>query len=324
MSLFTNILIGIMVNFIWGLAFLIPYITTIDPILLTAGRYVTYGLFSIILMMTISRSVLQTLSYKDWLLAATFALTGYVGYYMFLTLSIRFGDISIATLIAGIAPITFAIYGNILQREFPFHRLFFPLIFILTGLILFYWEKLSIIQDMSKVKDIFFSVFFALLALLSWTWYGVQNARYLKQKQACGHKLKDSDWAIIIGICSLIVTVLGLCFFALIGVWNPFTIIKVFKTTQLAMTYIAVSLVLGIFISYCTTVLWNRISRKLPISFAGQLLVFETISSILYEAIADQTIPSTHTILSICIILLGVIFGINIVHRSTYMKQNYS
>ena len=322
MSLFINILLGIIVNFTWGLAFLIPYITTstIGPILLTAGRYITYGLLSVILIMTISRPVLQTLSYKDWLLATTFALTGYVAYYIFLTLSIRFGDISITTLIVGISPITFAIYGNILQKEFPFHRLLFPLTFILTGLILFYWEKLSIIQDMSRVKDMFFSVFFALLALLSWTWYGVQNARYLKQKQACGQKLKDSDWSVIIGICSLIVTILALCFLALIGVWNPFTIIKIFKTPQLAMTYIAVSLVLGVLVSYCTTVLWNRISRELPVSLAGQLLVFETISSILYEAMADQTIPSTHEILSICIILLGVVFGVNIVHRSMYMK----
>ena len=319
MQLFINILLGIVVNFIWGLAFLIPYMTksTIDPILLTTGRYGAYGLLSIILIMTVSRSVLQTLYYKDWLWAMAFAFTGNVGYYFLLILSIRFSDITTAALILGITPITFVIYGNILQREFPFRQLLVPLTLILTGLISLYWSKLSSAQSINETESVLLGIFFVLLALSLWTWYGVQNAKYLKQKQNDQSSLTDSDWSVAIGACSFGITILILFIFSITGIWDPFVVKKAFKTVQLTMTYIGVSLVLGILVSYYATVLWNRLSRTLPVSLVGQLLVFETISSILYGAAVDWTLPPTNEILSICIILLGVVFGIRIIYPST-------
>ena len=219
MQLFTNILLGIAVNFIWGLAFLIPYITksTIDPILLNTGRYGVYGLLSVILMMTLSRSALQTLYYKDWLWAMAFAFTGNVGYYLLLILSIRFSDITTAALILGMTSIIFAIYGNIQQREFSFRQLFIPLIFIFIGLISLYWMRLSSTQNIKEIENLFLGIFFALLALLSWAWYGVQNARYLKQKKTYqDHPLKDSDWPMAIGVCTFGITIYSYSFFLLL------------------------------------------------------------------------------------------------------------
>ena len=179
MELFVKVLIGIIVNFIWGLAFLIPYMTksTIDPILLTTGRYGIYGLLSVILMMTLSRSALRTLCFKDWLWATAFAFTGNVGYYMFLILSIRASDITTAALIVGITPITFAIYGNIQQKEFSFRQLFVPLVLISIGLISLHWMRISDTRNINEIENLFLGIFFALISLLLWTWYGVQNAK---------------------------------------------------------------------------------------------------------------------------------------------------
>ena len=321
MQLFINILLGISVNFIWGLAFLIPYITksTIDPILLTTGRYGVYGLLSIVLMMTLSRSLLKTLCFKDWLWAVVFALAGNVGYYIFLIFSIRVSDITTATLIIGITPVAFAIFGNIQQNEFSFRRLFIPLMLISVGLISLHWRRLSVSQGVDEGENIFLGILFALFSLILWTWYGVQNAKYLKQKQACQNSfpLKDSDWSIAIGVCTFGIMILVLFIFSIFGIWDPFAIVKVFETVQSAVFYIGVSLVLGIFVSYYATVLWNRLSRQLPVSLLGQLLVFETISSLLYAAIVDKAIPPIYEILSICIILLGIVFGVRIVYQST-------
>ena len=75
---------------------------------------------------------------------------------------------------------------------------------------------------------------------------------------------------------------------------------------------------LGILVSYYATVLWNRLSRRLPVSLVGQLLVFETISSILlYAEIVGGTFPPINEILSICITLIGVVFGIRVVYQSS-------
>jgi hypothetical protein len=43
-------------------------------------------------------------------------------------------------------------------------------------------------------------------------------------------------------------------------------------------------------------------------------VVFETLSSILYAAVADEKLPSTNEIVSILIIVVGVVLGV----RATY------
>ena len=148
------------------------------------------------------------------------------------------------------------------------------------------------------------------------TWYAVQNARYLKQKQKSQDNVENSDWSIAVGICNLWITIFVLLIFSITGIWSPFAIIKVFQTTQLAITYLGVSLLLGILVTYYATVLLNHLSRSLPISLVGQLFVFETLSCILYKAIADQAIPPTNEIISISVILIGVTLGVRTIYKS--------
>ena len=145
---------------------------------------------------------------------------------MFLILSIRASDITTAALIVGITPITFAIYGNIQQKEFSFRQLFVPLVLISIGLISLHWMRISDTRNINEIENLFLGIFFALISLLLWTWYGVQNAKYLKQKQ--GDLLKNSDWSIAIGVCTFGITILILFIFSIFGVWNPFAIVKVF------------------------------------------------------------------------------------------------
>ena len=261
---------------------------------------------------TTFRRTLYALQMKDWLWATAFAFTGYVGYYILLVLSIRLSDMAIAALIVGISPITVAIYGNIQQREFPFYRLYFPLTLITIGLVSLYWGRLS--QNINETQNLILGAFFALIALLLWTWYAVQNAKYLKQKGQ--ENVENSDWSIAIGICTLGITVLLLSILPLTGIWSPFAIVKVFETTQLAITYLGISLLLGIVVTYYATVLLNHLSRSLPVSLIGQLLVFETLSSILYKAIVDQTIPPIDEIISISVVLIGVTLGVRAIYKS--------
>ena len=57
--------------------------------------------------------------------------------------------------------------------------------------------------------------------------------------------------------------------------------------------YVLLMLFAGICCSWLATALWNMCSAKLPTALVGQLLVFETIFSVLYAHIQRLQWPST-------------------------------
>ena len=75
------------------------------------------------------------------------------------------------------------------------------------------------------------------------------------------------------------------------------------------------SLILGVHVSWYATVLWNRVSHCLPVSLAGQLVVFETVASLLYASVTDHTVPSVIGLGSMAVILGGVVLGARAISR---------
>lgn len=90
----------------------------------------------------------------------------------------------------------------------------------------------------------------------------------------------------------------------------PAVDLAVLDDAGLLLALIAASLFLGIIVSWMATVLWNRVARVLPIAMAGQLVVFETLSSLFYAFIADQRLPDPAEVASAALILTGVILSI--------------
>jgi drug/metabolite transporter (DMT)-like permease len=56
--------------------------------------------------------------------------------------------------------------------------------------------------------------------------------------------------------------------------------------------------------------LWNGASARLPTSLAGQLIVSETLSGLLYVFVADGRVPSAFEIAGILLVVSGVLVGI--------------
>src|SRR5690242_5453073 len=127
-----GVLIAIVVNFIWGLAFLLPYVLpSVDPITITAGRYGSYGVLSIVLLLLNGGSTLRGFTRQDWLWVLALAFAGNVGYYALLVSAIQLGGVSVAAMIVGTLPVTMAIYGNWRAKELDLSRLLPALVFIL-------------------------------------------------------------------------------------------------------------------------------------------------------------------------------------------------
>jgi drug/metabolite transporter (DMT)-like permease len=78
----------------------------------------------------------------------------------------------------------------------------------------------------------------------------------------------------------------------------------------------------GVLVSWFATVIWNRVSRILPVSLAGQLVVFETLSSLLYAAIADRKVPPTYEVAAMSIVVLGVILAVRTSSGAEMMRES--
>lgn len=303
------ILLGILANFIWGLAFLVPYyLKDIDPILLTLSRYFFYGLVSLVFLF--SQAHWRSLTRLDWHKAMWFALAGNLGYYFTLTLAIHYSGIALAALIVGALPITMMIYANLTNKEFSYRRLLLPIFLILTGIVLLKYFQYSETTSDKNISDLIIGSIWAVIALAIWTWYGVSNAQYLKSN----FNISGYTWSLAIGVCSLaqvlIITPIVLFF--------DFESVKTTWTSpELLYQLIFGGIVLGVIVSWIATAWWNKVSQQLPTTLAAQLLVFETISSLTYGYIADKTVPQPVILLCVGIVLVGIVIGI----RATFKKN---
>lgn len=298
--------IGIFANVLWALAFLVPYaLPTVDPILIAMGRYGTYGVLSLVLLLTASRRVLRSLRKQDWWFALLFALAGNVGYYTALVFAIRHAGVAVSVLVIGTLPITMALYGNWRNREVRLQALLLPLSLIAGGLVAFNTLQFLAADSAAAHRDLMIGILYALLALALWTWFGVANAEYMKRRK----DVSGQAWSTVIGVASLLLTITVFPFLALVGVWSPGEALSTMVSTAL-LPYLFGSFVLGVVVSWAATVLWNSASRNLPVSLAGQLIVFETIFSVLYESMVDRALPEPLEILCMAVILGGVLLGI--------------
>lgn len=308
------ITLGIVVNCLWGLAFLVPnYLTEVDPVTIACGRYIVFGLISLIIL-ACSKSNFRSITKSQWWTAFLFALTGNVGFYIMLSMAIRYAGISISALILGILPVTMMLYGNLIQKEFEYRRLLTPSGFALSGVVM-----LEIFQHTSlssqKATEWTVGIFFAMISLIMWTWYGVTNARYLKQHPSISNK----TWSLAIGVCCLIQALIGLCLFS-IATGKVFSV-YLFRP-QIAIQYVLGCLILGVFASWLALIGWNNVSRHLPVALSAQLIVFGTISSLVYGYLAKWEFPHVIELGCAIVILLGVIMCIRILLKSSQTEQD--
>lgn len=306
---FIYILLGILVNSIWGLAFLVPYyLKDIDPILLTLSRYFFYGITSLVLLF-VSQTHWRSLTRLDWQKAMLFAFAGNIGYYFTLTLAIHYTGIALAALIVGALPITMMIYANFKNKEFSYQKLLLPIILILTGIIALKYFQYAHTPSEKNISDLIIGSLWALVALAIWTWFGVANAHYLKTH----FHISGYSWTLAIGICCLLQVII---LFPLVFYFNKTAVLNTWHDSHLFYQFIVGGIVLGVIVSWLATVWWNKISRHLPTTLAAQLLVFETISSLTYGYIVDRTVPKPIILLCVAVVLCGIVLGIRATIKS--------
>jgi drug/metabolite transporter (DMT)-like permease len=115
----------------------------------------------------------------------------------------------------------------------------------------------------------------------------------------------------MIGVTTMVLAVAASPLFA-VELWGE--LVKSSRGSILML--VSGSVVLGVLVSWVGTIFWNRASSILPVSLTGQLIVFETISGLMYVFVAYRRVPGFVELLGIAILVVGILFGIRTVASS--------
>lgn len=288
---------GLGANILWGVGFLIPkWLSEHSALELTAGRYGVYGAVSLVLLLTVDRPALK-LPLFFWRQALLYAVLGNVIYYALLALGVQWAGGSITALIIGGLPITLALYGNFLNREFPFSKLMVPLLLLGVGIMMlhFFGSETQNIQTGNQFKNqITWGLVAAFSGLAIWTWFGVSNANFLKK-----YPEVRPHWASMVGVGTLLCVVIAMGFY-----------VPLVRVPDLNTSYIVGSLIAGVLTSSVAVWMWNKASHLLPVSVAAQLIVAETLTGVFCVLALEGKFPNWLEGIGVAVVIFGVLMGL--------------
>jgi drug/metabolite transporter (DMT)-like permease len=301
-----DILYAVAVNCIWGLAFVIPkYLSEVDAAIVALGRYFVYGVLSASILLAAAHSLRS--AQVHWIRAFAYAFIGHVGYYIVLVWAISIGGVLVVAPIMATLPISVALVGNMLNKELAFGRLILPLSLILVGIIaLRIYQNNELSVDPAQAKNMILGALLAFGALSMWTLYAVLNARYLRRSE-----ISSVVWAQAIGVCCLLQVGLA------ISLWlafheQPALLFQGLDSNEVMLKFLAGIFVLGVVVSWFSTQIWNKVSRRLPITVSGQLLVVQSLAAILYGSWLDRQVPHPVELLCVTLVVMGVVWGVKV------------
>jgi drug/metabolite transporter (DMT)-like permease len=298
-AMWLGVAAGLAAGALWGLVFVAPrMVQGVSAVDFTAGRFVSYGALSFLLMLLMRKSAWPTA--KQALAAAGMSVLGFTGYYLLLVLAIRDAGTEVPSLIIGTIPIWMMILGKPSQLRWA--GLVPGLLLTLAGLALMVYASHSGLAALPTGGFFWRGVLFALCSMAFWTVFGIYNSRWLKR-----HPEVDATmWANWLGVAT------GL------GAWGLWCVAGTDEKVLLAQANIAqaaiLSIATGIGSAWLATILWNIASQRLSASLCGQMIVSETIFALVYSFIWDGHWPSAVQLTACALFIAGILASIR-AHR---------
>ncbi|HEX3191187.1 MAG TPA: DMT family transporter [Streptosporangiaceae bacterium] len=289
-------------SLIWGTAFLVPVLLgSWNPVIVTLGRYLVYGLLSAVLLVLGGRDLRRGLR-EHWRAALAFAVAGNAGYYLLLVVGIRAAGAPLTDMVIGAIPVVVAVTGNVLASPadaVPWRRLALPLIVVTAGLALVSALEITGVHAYLATSPAHkvVGLLAAAGAVVLWTWYALANARFLAQPDA----VAPAGWSTAVGVATGAVALVGLPAAALAGQLTA----PPGPHPGLAKLITGV-VFLGIVVSWVGTLQWNMASSRLSPAVAGLLVNLETVSGFGYVYAARQHWPAPGQLAGLVLVLVGV------------------
>lgn len=279
---------------LWGLVFLAPALTPdFTPLQLAIGRYLAYGLLSAVLIGQGWSRLAAAVTRREWVSLIWLSLTGNTLYYVLLATAIQTGGIAMTSLVIGFLPVAVTIIGSRDDGAVPLHRLVLSLLLCAAGAICIGWQAL-VAPASGSVETQLAGLLCAVGALISWTTYAVGNSRCLARLD----HISAHDWSLLTGI------VTGVQSIALIPITLLFE--PIHHAAPAWSGFAGISIAVAILASVAGNALWNRMSRLLPLTLVGQMILFETLFALLYGFLWERRLPTILEATAFSLVVLSV------------------
>jgi drug/metabolite transporter (DMT)-like permease len=310
-----GVLCGLLAGAFWGMVFIAPKLLPVfSPWELAIGRYLAYGLVAFVAALPLMRRIARKLTRPDCIALLRQAFTGNLLYYVLLAFGVQLAGVGPTSLIIGILPISVTLMGRRDHGAVPIARLAWPLLVVAAGIacinidlfagngggahgavageaVRSAWQKAA-------------GVLCAVGALICWTLYAVDNARYLQRNP----QYSGNEWSALYGLSTGLVSV---CL-AAVGWLVAGDALAAPGSGRDWQWFWMVNAAVALGASLIGNNLWNISSRRLPLTLSGQMIVFETLFALAYGFVFDHRWPRPLEIAAIVLLMVGVAWSVRL------------
>lgn len=297
-----GVLCALLAGAMWGMVFIAPRaLPAFSPWELTLGRYLAYGAIAAIAAAPTLPRIARKITRADCLALAKQSCSGNLVYYVLLAFGVQLAGVAPTSLIIGILPITVTVLGRRDHGAVPLSRLIWPLLVVAAGIacinIDLFGHGAASAANVRPIWQRIAGVACAAGALCCWTWYAVDNARYLQRNP----HFSSNEWSALYGMSTGVLS-MGLTVIALLVAGTSWAS----SGGRAWGTFWAVNAAVALGASLIGNNLWNVASRRLPLTLSGQMIVFETLFALAYGFVYDGRWPRPLEIAAVALLILGV------------------
>jgi drug/metabolite transporter (DMT)-like permease len=240
------------------------------------------------------RKLAPALGPAEWRALFGLSLLGNAFYYVMLASAVQWGGIAMTSLVIGVLPVAVTIIGSRDTDATLLAKLWPSLALTAAGTGCTGWSTLAHGGTAGAGAPVA-GFACAVGALISWMVYAVWNSRCLDRLP----RISPSDWSLLTGVVTGAQALLLVPAALLIGAGH--------HDGTAWLTFAAVSSGIAILASIIGNALWNRMSRLLPLTLLGQMILFETLFALLYAFLWDQRLPTVAEGTAMILVVAGVL-----------------
>ena len=296
-----GVLCGLAAGAMWGTIFVMPkWLADFSPLELALGRYLAYGLIMLVLLAPRLAGLLRRLMPSDYLVLLRHALAGNIVYYLLLSCGVQLAGVAGASLVIGLLPLSVTLLGRRDHGAVSLRVLAWPLLLVAAGMVCINVEVFSRGGGGAAAwPTLAAGMLCAFGALVCWTWYAVDNARFLKRNP----RFSSAELSGLYGISSGLVAL----------VLAPVLWLVMSKADAPPRDWLHFWLVITLVATAASVIgnqLWNIASRRVPVTLSGQLLLFEVLFGLLYGYLHQRRAPHPLEWLAIVLLVAGVAWSV--------------
>lgn len=304
-----GVVCGLLAGAMWGMVFIVPQLLpAFTPVELAVGRYTAYGAIAFLLMLPRLSALFERLERGDYAALVRHALAGNIVYYMLLALGVKLAGVAPTSLIIGVLPVAVTLLGRKDHGAVSLRRLVLPLLMVTAGIACInvdvFRHALVINADMQRTL---LGLACATGALLCWSWYTIDNTRYLKRNP----HFSSAEWSALYGLTSGAIALLiaAVC----LAIWYDDVTGAAGAASGRDWTrFWITNALLALGASVIGNHLWNIASRRVPVTLSGQLILFETLFALLYGFIQAHQYPRPLEMAAVVLLIAGVVWAVRV------------